>query len=107
MIRTALLATAFAAAAGTAMAQTADTQRSTTTPPAISNPNNTAKTSAAPVAGKNSFTENEARKRLEDNGFAQVTGLAKDADSIWHAKAVKAGKPTMVSLDYQGNITEK
>ena len=93
-------------ASGAAMAQTA-AERSTTAPPAVSNPNNTAKTSAAPVAGKNSFTEKEAQKRLEDHGYSQVTGLAKDTDSIWHAKAMKAGQATMVSLDYQGNITEK
>lgn len=108
MNRTAILAIVLATTSGTAMAQTAETpQRSTTTPPAITNPNNTARTTAAPVPGKNSFTENEARKRLEDNGYAQVAELAKDADSIWHAKAVKAGRPTKVTLDYQGNITEK
>ena len=80
-------------------------ERSTTTPPAVSNPSDTAKTTAAPVAGKNSFTEGEARARLEKNGYSQVTGLMQDEKSVWHAKATKGGQPVNVSLDYQGNVT--
>jgi hypothetical protein len=64
------------------------------------------KTSAAPVPGKNSFTANQARKRLEVNGYTQVTDLAKDKDSIWRAHAYKGGQQVSVALDYQGNITE-
>jgi hypothetical protein len=88
---------------GTALAQ----QSSTTEKPAVSNPKNTAKTAAAPVAGKNSFTKTQARKRLEANGYTNVTGLSKDANSVWHGKAMKAGKETSVTLDYQGNINEQ
>jgi hypothetical protein len=81
--------------------------RTTTTPPAVTNPDNTARTTAAPVAGRNSFTEDQARKRFEDNGYTQVSDLRKDDQSIWHAKAMKSGKAVGVTLDYQGNITMK
>ena len=60
---------------------------------------------AAPVAGANSFTMAQAQKRLEDNGYTQVSALTKDASSIWRGQATKDGKTMDVALDYQGNIT--
>lgn len=95
---------AFSSAA--VLAQTAPA-RDTTTPPAVTNPSDTSRTTAAPVAGKNSFTEDQARTRLQDNGYTQVSELRKDEQSIWHAKAMKSGKAVGVTLDYQGNITMK
>ena len=59
----------------------------------------------APVAGRNSFTEAQARSRIEAAGFTNVSGLAKDNYGVWHGKAAKAGKTSTVSLDYQGNVT--
>jgi hypothetical protein len=106
MKRILVLSIALASMSGLAFAQSSTTERTTTTPPAVSNPSNAAKTTAAPVAGANSFTEKEAMKRLEDHGYSQVNSLTKDDKSIWHAKAMKAGRSTMVTLDYQGNITE-
>ena len=78
--------------------------RDTARPAAITNPRNTMKTSAAPVPGKNSFTLAQARRRLEANGYSQISGLSKDKDSIWRAQAMKDGRQTSVALDYQGNI---
>lgn len=54
--------------------------------------------------GANSFTEAQARSRLEDHGFTGVTGLAKDDAGIWWATASKDGKSVKVGLDYQGNV---
>jgi hypothetical protein len=62
------------------------------------------KPGASPVAGANSFTESEARSRLEANGYTNVTGLEKDDKSIWRGKAMKNGTPVHVALDYQGTI---
>jgi len=57
-----------------------------------------------PAKGANSFTEAEARRRIEANGFSNVTGLAKDADGVWRGKAQqKDGGSTEVWLDYKGN----
>jgi hypothetical protein len=75
-----------------------------TTPPAVatSGANNT---TAAPVAGANSFTMAQAEKRLTDQGYTQISALAKDDKSIWRGHAVKGGKAVNVALDYQGNVT--
>ena len=62
------------------------------------------RTNEAPVAGANSFTEGQARARIEERGFAQVTDLKKDDQGIWRATAMKDGKSVAVALDYQGNI---
>ena len=89
--------------AGSVLAQAAP-PLSSTTPPAVatSGANNT---TAAPVAGANSFTMGQAQKRIEDQGYTQVTALAKDDRSIWRGHAMKDGKAVNVALDFQGNIT--
>lgn len=91
------------AGAASAMAQT--TAPSSSTAPAAVATSNTNNTAAAPVPGANSFTMAQAKKRLEDQGYSQVSGLAKDNNSIWRGHAMKDGKAVDVSLDYQGNIT--
>ena len=84
--------------------QSATAPTASTAPPAVSTSNADSKTAAAPVSGANSFTEGEARSRLEAHGYSNVTGLAKDNQSIWRGKATKEGKSVDVALDYQGNI---
>jgi protein CpxP len=54
--------------------------------------------------GANSFTEGQARSRLEGAGFTDITGLQKDADGIWRGKATRNGKSTDVGFDYKGNV---
>jgi putative membrane protein len=95
-----------AAGISPSFAQSSST-RTTATPPAISTSNAESKTAAAPVPGKNSFTESEARSRLESFGYSNVTTLHKDDQSIWRGTAMKGGKQTQVSLDYQGNIVAR
>ena len=58
----------------------------------------------APVAGANSFTEGQARSRIESNGFTNLSDLKKDDQGIWRATATKDGKSHTVSVDYQGNV---
>ena len=92
-------ATAFAAAPASAQ-----------NPPAQSGPNNSAVNSAgqnnsdAPVAGRNSFTEGQAKSKIEDAGYTNVTELKKDDDGVWRGKASKGGSATAVSVDFQGNV---
>jgi hypothetical protein len=101
-----LLSTAIIALAliGTARAQTPPANNSTT-PPAVATGNGDSNTAAAPVAGKNSFTEAQARKRLQKHGYHQVGTLTLDDSQVWRGTATKAGKKVDVSVDYQGNIT--
>jgi len=59
---------------------------------------------AAPVPGANSFTEDQAKDRIQDAGFSGVSKLTKDDNGIWRGQATKDGKTTTVALDYQGNV---
>jgi hypothetical protein len=95
-----------ALSSGAAFSQTAPLTASPN-PPAISTSNADSKTSAAPVAGANSFTQSEAKNRIEAHGYSDVTELAKDDKSIWRGKATKDGKQVSVALDYQGNIVSQ
>jgi putative membrane protein len=89
---------------GAAAAQTANSNTSPN-PPAVATGNANSKTSAAPVAGANSFTESEARSRIEASGYSSVNGLTKDNQGIWRGHATKDGASLAVALDYQGNVT--
>jgi hypothetical protein len=60
----------------------------------------------APVAGRNSFTEGEAKSRIERMGFANVSDLKKDDDGVWRGRAMKNGQLVDVSVDYQGNVIQ-
>jgi hypothetical protein len=95
------LAVLLAFAASGAIAQS-------TAPPAQQGPQNSAISSnrhvTAPVQGLNSFTESEARSRIEKLGFANVGKLTKDDNGIWSGRATKDGQQVDVSLDYQGNV---
>ncbi len=73
--------------------------------PAVSTPS--APAAATPAPGANSFTEAQAKTRLEDQGFTAVTALMKDNDGIWRGMATKAGRSLNVAVDYQGNVVEK
>ncbi|QND66648.1 DUF4142 domain-containing protein [Mesorhizobium loti] len=59
---------------------------------------------SAPVPGANSFTEDQAKRRIQDAGYSDVSALTKDDQGIWRGQASKDGKSTAVALDYQGNV---
>ena len=60
-----------------------------------------------PAKGANSFTEDQAKDRIQSKGYNNVTGLAKDADGVWHGKAEKNGQTVNVWLDYKGNVGQQ
>jgi len=78
--------------------------------PAQSGPNNNAinttgqNNSSAPVAGSNSFTESQAKSRIEDAGYSNITELKKDDNGVWRGKGTKDGSAKNVSVDFQGNV---
>lgn len=63
-----------------------------------------ARSDVAPLSGANSFTEGQARSRMQDGGYADVQALRLDEQGVWRGRAVRNGRPTGVALDYQGNI---
>jgi hypothetical protein len=78
--------------------------------PAQSGPGNNAVKSSgqnnsnAPVAGRNSFTEGQAKSKIEGAGFSNVSSLKKDDNGVWRGKADKGSSSTNVSVDFQGNV---
>jgi len=85
-----------------AVAQTTPAPSTDGNTPAVATPDT--KNPTAPVAGANSFTESQAKERIEKAGYSSVSGLKLDDKGVWQASATKDGKPVKVSLDYQGNI---
>jgi len=88
----------------------AATTASAQNPPAQSGPNNAVVNSTgqnnsnAPVAGRNSFTEGQAKSRIEQARYTNVTELKKDENGVWRGKASNGGPATAVSVDFQDNV---
>jgi hypothetical protein len=74
--------------------------------PAVNSPNSPPNP-GAPVAGANSFTEGQAKSRIEDKGFKSISDLKKDDAGVWRGKAQNDGKAVTVSVDFQGNVVAK
>lgn len=70
--------------------------------PAVAAPDSTNPT--APVAGANSFTEEQAKKRIVEAGYTDVAGLKLDSEGVWRGSAMKDGKSVQIAVDYQGNV---
>lgn len=97
-----------------AAAQTTTQPQSSTAAPSgdagSSNPAVTVKPKGSPEStgslepGANSFTEGQARSRIEAQGFTNVTDLRKDDQGIWRGKAMRSGASVGVAIDYRGNV---
>jgi putative membrane protein len=56
------------------------------------------------LEGKNSFTESQARERIEGAGFTHIGALVLDQHGIWRGTASKGAMTVDVGLDFKGNI---
>lgn len=103
-MRTSIITLVVLAAASGAWAQnTQPPANSDANTPAVNTPNSPPNPHA-PVSGANSFTEGQARSRIEDKGFKNVSDLKKDSEGVWRGKADQNGKAVNVSVDFQGNV---
>ncbi|MCB4823169.1 hypothetical protein [Roseicella aerolata] len=62
------------------------------------------RTATTPAPGANSFTEGQAKSRIEAAGFTNVSDLQKDDQGIWRGRAQRGGQQVSVALDFQGNV---
>jgi hypothetical protein len=105
-MRKVILALVAVAATSPAWAQSAPPANRDANTPAVNSPSSPPNP-GAPVAGANSFTEGQAKSRIEDKGFKNVSGLQKDANGVWRGKANQDGKAVNVSVDFQGNVVAR
>ena len=105
-MRKMILAFAALALTSPAWAQSAPPANRDANTPAVNSPNSPPNP-GAPVAGANSFTEGQARSRIEDKGFKEVSGLQKDSNGVWRGKANQNGKAVNVTVDFQGNVVAR
>lgn len=103
MRRTMLAMAAIALSFSPALAQTQPAPAGDT--PAVATPDSANPT--APVEGANSFTEEQAKSRIADAGYTDVSDLKLDDKGLWRGTAMKDGASVSVALDYQGNVTSE
>jgi hypothetical protein len=73
---------------------------------AIATEENIAERSAdAPSPGASSFTEAQARGRLQEHGYSEPITLTQAEDGSWRGTAMQNGRSVQVTVDYQGLIT--
>src|SRR5258707_7760247 len=101
-----IAAIASLAAAGTSFAQYG--AREPAAPPAAQSQSGTTPTATRPATPDTgaALTETQAKSRIEDQGFTNVSELKKDAKGMWNARAMIDGKFVQLSLDTQGHITQ-
>jgi periplasmic protein CpxP/Spy len=106
--------------AGMAVAQTPTPNRTNPPNATVAPPNTTtdqshnpavaatsnANDATAPAKGSNSFTEGQAKDRIAQRGYSNVSALKKDNDGVWRGHAQHAGSDVQVWMDYKGNIGE-
>ncbi len=56
------------------------------------------------TSGANSFTEGQAKARIEDAGYSGVSELKKDDMGVWRGTGSKNGQSGPVGLDFKGNV---
>ncbi len=57
-----------------------------------------------PLSGHNSFTRDQAARRIAQAGFSGVSGLRKDARGVWRGTAQHGGASASVWLDFRGRV---
>ena len=88
---------------GAVLAQTTGTSsQPTDRNAAVQSPAST--TASVPATGANSFTEGQAKSRIEGQGYANVSDLRKDDAGVWRGRAQKDGNTVGVWLDYKGTV---
>lgn len=73
--------------------------------PAVKDPAPAATT--APAEGSNSFTEDQARSRMEKAGYPGITNLVKNEQGQWVGSTMKGSTQVTVMLDYKGNVSAR
>ena len=91
--------------AGAALAQTRPADPTQTPNKAVNTTD--PKTSDTPQRGANSFTEGQAKERMEKAGYNAISELKKSEDGVWRAKSIKGRTRLEVSIDYKGNVNER
>ena len=46
-----------------------------------------------------------AKKEIEREGYRDVRGLAKDADGVWHGRALRGNTEVQLLVDDDGNVS--
>jgi hypothetical protein len=79
--------------------KTADAQDATVTP----QPGNNCAAGDA-IDGS---TAEQAKAKLEAAGYANITGLNKGCDNVWHAQATSSGNPVNVMVAPDGSVNQE
>jgi periplasmic protein CpxP/Spy len=81
-----------------------DSTAGSSNPAVTVKPEGSPESTGAVEPGANSFTEGQARSRIEAQGFGNVVELRKDEQGIWRGRATQNGRSVNVMLDYGGNV---
>ena len=104
-MRLIIVVAAVAAFSSAAFAQTTSPGPGSSNPAVNVKPAGSPESTGSVQPGANSFTESQAKSRIEAQGFAQVMELKKDDQGVWRGRAMKDGRTVNVMLDFRGNVS--
>ena len=101
---TAIAQTTNSQGSGSSTAQPMNNNTGSSNPALTNKPADSPQSTGSVEPGANSFTEGQARSRIEAQGFSNVTDLRKDDQGIWRGKATRNGQSVSVAIDYKGTV---
>jgi len=108
-MRTAIALAAIVTFAGTAFAQEGvqpSAPGAIQHPPIHSEPATPPMTAAPKLPDAASvISQEQAKAKIEGEGYTEVSGLKQDDKGMWTATAMKDGKPVQLSLNTEGQVT--
>ena len=102
----ALLSLALIVVAGSAIAQ-ASGAPTTGEPPGVNQLSTSVDANTANATGHPTGQALIAQKRIEDDGYKNVQGLARGSDGLWHGRAMRGSAEVQVTVDKQGNVQQQ
>ena len=63
------------------------------------------RTASRSQASKPSLTEEQATGHVYNAGYRGIRGMKLDNSGVWHGRATKDGKISLVSVDREGAVT--
>lgn len=66
-----------------------------------------ARATDVPARGANSFTQAQAKRRIDKAGYGHVSDLRKDQNGLWQGSAMNLHRKVHVAVDYKGDVTAR
>jgi len=76
-------------------------------PPSLSTPGADPNRAVGQIQDQSDVATDGIKRKIEADGYKNVQGLAKDADGVWHGRAMRGSTEVAVTVDAKGNVASQ